>query len=102
MRMLQGSFVWVLVLGMLAVLPVFASTYADGIKLYNLRQYKAAAAVFEQIIQSRPRYLNAVYYCAVSQQYANNAGRAKQLYQFLNRNFPLMALVRIQAMMVIK
>jgi predicted aspartyl protease len=61
--------------------------FADGLNLYNQKNYRGAALKFESAMRTRPSD-SAVYYCALANQMGNNRARARQLYEYLNSSFP--------------
>jgi clan AA aspartic protease (TIGR02281 family) len=65
-----------------------ASDYTDGMQLYKNKDYRGAAAKFEAAMRSQAGNPNVIYYCALSQQMANNRARARQLYEYLSANYP--------------
>lgn len=67
--------------------PGFAADYAEGLELYKAKNYKGASLKFEAAMRTNPRD-EIVYYCALSNQLANNRARARQLYEYLNSSFP--------------
>lgn len=62
--------------------------YSRGIALYKAKNYRAAAAQFEQQLQTGKSDVNCLYYCALCQQLSNNRARARQLYEYVSRNYP--------------
>jgi clan AA aspartic protease (TIGR02281 family) len=70
------------------MVPAQGSDYSEALQLYQQKNYRAAAAKFEAAMKTNPRDANAVYYCALSQQCANNRARAKQLYEYIINAFP--------------
>jgi clan AA aspartic protease (TIGR02281 family) len=65
-----------------------ANDYADGMQLYKNKDYRGAAAKFEGAMRAQAGNPTVIYYCALSQQMANNRARARQLYEYLSTNFP--------------
>jgi hypothetical protein len=64
-----------------------ATPYEEGVKLYGQKNYRAAAAIFEKVLSASNNNVNAIYYCALSQQMSNNLGRARQLYGYIVSNY---------------
>lgn len=64
------------------------SGYAAGVKLYEQRNYRAAAAVFEKIMASEPNNANAFYYAALACQQMGDLDRARNLYKVVVEKFP--------------
>lgn len=64
------------------------SAYKAGIQLYGQKRYRDAAQEFEKQLRVTPADANALYYCALAHQLSNNRGRAKQLYEYITKNFP--------------
>lgn len=64
------------------------SAYNQGVSLYKAKSYKAAADQFEKQLKVSPSDPNCLYYCALCQQLSNNRARARQLYEYVAKNFP--------------
>lgn len=72
--------------------------FAEGIKLYNQKNYRAATVAFERAMQSTPSNANVVYYCAVSNQLSGNRARARQLFDYIVSSFPGSQVAQMSAM----
>lgn len=67
----------------------FADAYFDqGVKLYNQRNFKAAAPYFEAAIRGSAWDSKAFYYAALTYQQLGDWTRAKQTYREIMRRFP--------------
>lgn len=64
-----------------------SSAFEEGVRLYGQKNYRAAAAEFEKVIASSSSNVNAIYYCALSQQLSNNHARAQQLFEYIVTNY---------------
>lgn len=65
-----------------------ANPFASGVSLYGQKNFKEAAQQFELAMQANPNNADAVYYCALSHQQSYNAGRARQLFEYITQRFP--------------
>jgi len=65
-----------------------SSPYEAGVKLYGEHNYRAAAVEFEKAIASSSVNPNVLYYCALSHQMSSQPMRARQLYEYIVKNFP--------------
>lgn len=66
----------------------WGAAFDDGVKLLGQRNYKAAAAKFEQAVKSNPSNSNAYYYRALTYQYLGDRAKASSYYQQILQKFP--------------
>ncbi len=64
------------------------TAYKKGLELYGQKNYRQAAQEFERQLQITAADPNALYYCALCHQLSSNRSRAKQLYEYITKNFP--------------
>ena len=62
--------------------------YDQGVRLFNQRNYKAAAPYFETALQNSPWDSNAYYYAALTYHYLGDWRRAKEAYRQVLGRFP--------------
>lgn len=60
----------------------------NALKLYNEQNYAAAAAAFENIIQTVKPSATLFYYAALANQQCHKSARASQLFKYIVDNFP--------------
>lgn len=62
--------------------PAFAETkLQEGVRLYNAKQYKEAAAALDLYLNQNPKDSYAAYYAALSHQQSGNMNKARQYYR---------------------
>lgn len=64
------------------------TSFKKGLQLYGQKSYRQAAQEFEQQLKVTPADANTLYYCALCHQLSSNRARAKQLYEYVVKNFP--------------
>lgn len=76
-------------LGMLSSRPVMAGEdLKQAIEAYQGKQYKEAAVLFEKSLAGRKPDARTTYYLALSHFNSGSTARARQLFEYIVKNFP--------------
>ncbi|MGD9681259.1 MAG: retroviral-like aspartic protease family protein [Candidatus Obscuribacterales bacterium] len=77
------------VLGILSSQPVLAGEdLKQAMQAYQGKQYKEAAALFEKSLAGRKPDARTTYYLALSHFNSGSTARARQLFEYIVKNFP--------------
>ncbi|HMW92365.1 MAG TPA: hypothetical protein PKE54_20235, partial [Candidatus Obscuribacter sp.] len=68
--------------------PACADTVTDAWRLYTSKKFEASAVTFERALASAPPSPRLYYYAALANREAKRTARARQLFEYVAKNFP--------------
>ncbi len=68
--------------------PAWADTVTEAWRLYTSKKFEASAATFETALAAAPPSPRLYYYAALANREAKRTARARQLFEYVARNFP--------------